>query len=65
MANLIDSYYSLNIPMDADDLHCQKFVGYFDTLAEAEAKVAELKVTAFEINKEYIHENDGVVTSIW
>ena len=64
MSKLIRTYYSLHVPADADDLYCQKFVGYFDTVAEAEAKAVELGVGQFEVEEVYDHEGDGEYTVI-
>jgi len=64
MNTLIRTYYALNVPADADDKYCQKFVGYFDTVVEAEAKAAELGVDLFEIDEESDHEGDGDYTVI-
>ena len=64
MAKLIRTYYALNVPANADDQYCQKFVGYFDTVAEAEAKAGELGVDLYEIDEESDHEGDGEYTVI-
>lgn len=64
MSTLIRTYYSLSIPADADDQYCQKFVGYFDTVAEAEARAAELGVDLFEVDEESDYEGDGEYTVI-
>ena len=62
MSKLIRTYYALSVPMDADDQYCQKFVGYFDTVAEAEAKALALGVTSFEVTEESDYEGDGEYT---
>ncbi len=64
MSKLICTYYALSVPADADDRYCQKFVGYFDTVAEAEAKAVVLGVDQFEIDEESDHEGDGEYTVI-
>ena len=64
MAKLIRTYYALNVPADADDQYCQKFVGYFDTVAEAEAKALALGVASFEVDEESDYEGDGEYTVI-
>jgi hypothetical protein len=64
MSTLIRTYYSLDVPADADDKYCQRFVGYFDTVAEAEAKALALGVTSFEVTEESDYEGDGEYTVI-
>jgi len=64
MSTLIRTYYSLSVPADSGDQYCQKFVGYFDSIAEAEAKAVELGVDLFEIDEESDHEGDGEYTVI-
>ena len=64
MSKLLRTYYSLSVPEDADDEYCTKFVGYFDTVAEAEAKAAELGVDQFEVEELYDYEGDGEYTVI-
>lgn len=60
----MSTYYALSIPVDADDQYCQKFVGYFDTIAEAEAKALELGATAFDVEEQYDYKGDGSYTVI-
>jgi hypothetical protein len=64
MSNIIKTYYALSVPMDSDDQYCQKFVGYFDTVAEAEAKAVALGVASFEVDEESDYEGDGEFTVI-
>ena len=60
----IRTYYSLSVPEDAEDAYCSQFVGYFDSVAEAEAKAAELGVDQFEVEEVYDYEGDGEYTVI-
>lgn len=64
MSKLIRTYYSLSVPADAEDVYCSQFVGYFDSVVEAEAKAAELGVKQFEVEEVYDHEGDGEYTVI-
>ena len=64
MSKLIRTYYALSVPTDADDLYCHKFVGYFDTVAEAEAKAVALGVDLYEIDECQDYEGDGEYTVI-
>ena len=64
MTTLIRTYYSLNIPIHSGDVFCQKFVGYFNSVAQAEAKAVELGVEVFQIDEEEDHKGDGEYTVI-
>ena len=64
MTTLIRTYYSLNVPAYSGDAYCQKFVGYFNSVVEAEAKAVELGVEVFLIDEEEDHKGDGEYTVI-
>jgi hypothetical protein len=64
MSKCIRTYYALGVPADADDKYCQRFVGYFDTVAEAEMTASAMGVTSFEVTEESDYEGDGEYTVV-